>query len=167
VSIDSDAVAVQLRAEAAIARVLYAYCDAVDANHTEQIVAIFADDAVFDFGFGRIFTGREELTRLFAQLHVYSATSHHLSNVVIDVPSGSDLDTATARSRVYAFHRVADTGQIAHLWGVYDDVLTRGDSGWVIARRQLRAAAELGADPAPNQSARWEPIPRRGQGGIR
>jgi ketosteroid isomerase-like protein len=152
----------------AITCLLYAYCDAVDANETEQIVALFADDAIFDFGFGRIFAGRSELRRLFAHLDAYSATSHHLSNVVIEVPAAdrpaAPPTRATARSRVHAFHRRADDGRTVHLWGVYTDVLVRDGGDWLIAHRTLRAAAELGADPAPGRSGRWEPIERRTHG---
>jgi ketosteroid isomerase-like protein len=146
--------------EAAITRLLYAYCDAVDANRTDEIVALFTADAVFDFGYGRIYTGATELAALFGQLDVYRATSHDLSTVVIDF---DDQDTARCRSHVYAFHLRADNGAPVHLWGRYSDVVIRRSGGWAIARRCLRAAAELGAAPAPGRPGRWEPAERRGE----
>ena len=140
-------------------RLLYDYCDAVDANATADIVMLFTADAVFDFGYGRIFTGTAELTQLFRGLDGYAATSHHLSNVVVDFVGP---DTARCRSRVYAFHRAAGSGEPVQLWGRYADVVTRGPDGrWTIAQRRLRAAAEMGAPPEFGRPGRWEPIPRR------
>ena len=148
------------RDEAAITRLLYAYCDAVDANRTADIVGLFTADAVFDFGYGRLYTGPAELAGLFGQLDSYSATSHDLSAVVIEF---DDDDTARCRSHVYAFHLRADTGAPVHLWGRYSDVVVRSGGTWAIARRQLRAAAELGAPPAPGRPGRWEPVDRQGR----
>jgi ketosteroid isomerase-like protein len=144
--------------ERAITRLLYAYCDAVDSNRTEDIVALFATDAVFDLGYGRVHSGHAELATMFASLDFYSATSHDLSMVQIDFV---DELTANCRSHVYAFHVRADTGAPVHLWGRYTDVVRSSGDGWVIARRQLRAAAELGAPPARGRPGRWEPTPRR------
>lgn len=143
--------------EAAITRLLYAYCDAVDGNRTDEIVALFTVDAVFDLGYDRVYTGPAELARLFGQLSFYRATSHDLSTVVIDF---DDDDTARCRSHVYAFHLRADDGAPVHLWGRYCDVVVRDGGTWAIARRQLRAAAELGAPPAPGRPGRWEPMER-------
>ena len=144
--------------EAAITRLLYAYCDAVDANRIDEIVALFTADAVFDLGYGRVYTGLAELARVFGQLGLYRATSHDLSTVVIEF---DDDDTARCRSHVYAFHLSADDGAPVHLWGRYYDVVVRVGGTWAIARRQLRAAAELGAPPAPGRPGRWEPAERR------
>jgi ketosteroid isomerase-like protein len=143
--------------EAAITRLLYAYCDAVDANRTDEIIALFTADAVFDLGYGRVYTGQAELAELFSHLDVYRATSHDLSTVVIDF---DDDDTARCRSHVYAFHLRADNGAPVHLWGRYTDVVVRVGGNWALARRQLRAASELGASPAPGRSGRWEPVQR-------
>jgi ketosteroid isomerase-like protein len=144
--------------ERAITRLLYAYCDAVDANRTEDIVALFTDDAVFDLGYGRVHTGSAALTSMFGGLDFYQATSHDLSTVVIDF---DDDDTARCRSHVYAFHLRADNGEPVRLWGRYSDVVVRAGADWRIARRRLRAAAELGAPPAQGRPGRWEPMERR------
>jgi ketosteroid isomerase-like protein len=152
-------VAMRSADQAAITRVLYAYCDAVDANETHDIVALFTEDAVFDLGYGRVYCGRAELMKLFRQLDFYRATSHDLSAVVIDF---DDDDSARCRSHVYAFHLREDTGAPVHLFGRYSDVVIRNRGGWAIARRQLRAAAELGAPPTDGRSGRWEPVHRRG-----
>lgn len=144
--------------EAAITRLLYAYCDAVDANRTDEIIALFTPDAIFDFGYGRVYAGPSELTRLFGQLDFYRATSHDLSTVLIDF---EDDDTARCRSHVYAVHLRADNGAPVHLWGRYFDVVVRVGEKWAIARRQLRAAAELGAPPVRGRPGRWEPAERR------
>jgi ketosteroid isomerase-like protein len=150
----------RLADEAAITRLLSAYCDAVDANRTDEIVALFTADAVFDIGYGRVYTGPAELARLFSQLDFYRATSHDLSTVVIDF---DDNDTARCRSHVYAVHVRADNGALVYLWGRYTDVVVRTGGTWAIARRQLRAAAELGAPPARGRPGRWEPVPGRNE----
>jgi ketosteroid isomerase-like protein len=146
--------------ERAIGRVLYDYCDFVDANRPDDVVALFTPDAVFDFGFGRTFTGPAELRQLFGGLGRYSATSHHLTNVVIDVAG----DRAGARSRVLAVHLMADDGAPLVLGGRYEDELARVGERWALARRTLRAAVEFDAAdltrPAAGAAPRWGPIPR-------
>ena len=144
--------------ERAITRLLYAYCDAVDSNRSEDIVALFTPDAVFDLGYGRVYTGSDDLMRMFAALDFYRATSHDLSTVVIDFDGD---DTARCRSHVYAFHLRADGGEPVHLWGRYTDTVVRSGGGWLISRRALRAAAELGAPPAAGRPGRWAPTQRR------
>jgi ketosteroid isomerase-like protein len=150
----------RLADEAAITRLLHAYCDAVDANRPDEIVALFTADAVFDLGYDRVYTGQSELAGLFGNLGVYRATSHDLSTVVIDF---EDDDTARCRSHVYAFHLIADSGAPVHLWGRYSDIVVRTGGRWAIASRQLRAAVELGAPPAPGRPGRWEPVQGRGE----
>jgi ketosteroid isomerase-like protein len=160
------AVVARLADEGAITRVLHDYCDHVDANRSDAIVALFTDDAVFDFGYGRIFTGASELSQLFLALAGYDATSHHLSNIVIDF---TGPDVAECRSHVYAFHRRADTGATMHLWGRYSDTLVRRRDDdptsprWAIRQRPQRAAAEAGTEPGAGVPGRWEPIPRVGR----
>lgn len=141
-----------------VARVLFAYADHVDRAQVDPLLALFTTDARFDFGFGRVFEGHEQLGQLFERLALNEATSHHVSNVVVDVEG----DEATARSAVYAFHRRAGTGDEVHLWGRYTDRLVRVDGAWLFRERVLRAAAERGLEPEPGRDSFYEPIPRTG-----
>ena len=82
--------------EAAITRLLYAYCDAVDANRIDDIVALFTADAVFDLGYGRVYTGLAELARVFGQLGLYRFVWHPpLFNAALYVILLSAFVTAT------------------------------------------------------------------------
>ena len=144
------------RAVEAIRRVLFRYGEYVDRLHVDAVLELFTDDATFDFGFGRVFAGREQLRELFERLSLNEATSHHISNAIIDV----DGDEARASSVVYAYHRRAATGEEVHLWGRYDDELVIDRERWRFRRRVLRAAAERGIEPAPGQATFYEPIDR-------
>jgi ketosteroid isomerase-like protein len=156
----------QLVDQTAIGRVVYRYCEFVDANQPDDIVSLFTDDARFDYGYGRIFTGHDELRKMFGGLDGNEATSHHLSNVVVDF---IDSDTARCHSSVYAYHRRRESGHLMHLWGRYEDVLVRraepdgrGDT-WALQQRALRAAAEEGVEPVAGLPTRWELIGRAGR----
>lgn len=138
-----------------IANVLSDYCWFVDRVDVDAILELFTGDAEFDLGFGRTFTGRDELRRLYERLDVYTGTSHHITNPRIDV----DGDSATARSGIYAYHRRHD-GSTMSLWGVYTDELVRRDGRWLIRRRALRASVEEGGRPDGGRDAHFERLPR-------
>ena len=138
-----------------IANVLSDYCFFVDRLDVETVIDLFTEDARFDLGLGRVFTGREELRRLYERLDVYTGTSHHLTNPRIDVNG----DKATARSGIYAHHRRHD-GSTMSVWGVYDDELDRKGDRWLIRRRSLRASLEEGGRPDPGRDAHFERLPR-------
>lgn len=155
--VPGNALALLLRREA-VTQVLYDYCDHVDHNRVEAVLSLFSPTATFDFGFGRVFRGREELQQLFERLSLNTATSHHVSNVT--VASGHE-GVVEVRSVVYAFHRRAESGEEVHLWARYRDQMEHVDTGWRFRRRELRAAAEKGTDPVAGRETFYEPIPRR------
>jgi hypothetical protein len=64
----------------------------------------------------------------------FAATSHHNANVLVTF---EDIDHASLRTSVYAWHRRTDGGT-PRLWGYYHDSVVRLPEGWRIARRQLR-----------------------------
>lgn len=139
---------------------LLTYCNLVDANRQGDVLDLFLDDATYDHGHGRIYTGRSELAQLFAQLDANDATSHHLSNVQVQLLDGG---TATSWSYVYAYHRRSGTGQVVHLWGRYADTLVRTADVWRFRTRTLLAAAEGGIAPDPGWSTRYQHIERFGR----
>ena len=141
--------------ERAITRTLFDYADRVDRLDVDGVLACFTADAEFDFGFGRVFAGADQLRRLYERLDMYRATSHHVSNVCIDVVG----DVARVRSVLYAFH-IRHDGREVHAWGQYADRFTRSDGGWLIHRRAFRASAEKGTEPDQGRSTLYEFLPR-------
>lgn len=145
------------RSERDILNLLSDYCDHIDRRDVDNVVDLFTEDGTYDFGFGRLYTGRLALGQLFRRLEVYRATSHHVSNVHLEI-SGR---RAAARSALYAFHvRRADDSEV-HVWGQYIDQLTSADGTWRIARRALRVAHEKGTVPEGGHATLYEPLPRR------
>jgi ketosteroid isomerase-like protein len=141
----------------AIERVLFNYCDLVDRAHVDELAELFTDDAVIDYGYDRLITGREQIRGLFLdRLGRYLGTSHHASNVTIDMTSDT---VATASSAVYAWHRLPD-GDTAEVWGRYDDELVREGSHWRLARRRIRAAGWRGFETPEGLPGPFEPITR-------
>lgn len=143
-----------------IERLMGAYCEYVDRNEQEALLDLFTEDAVFDFGFGRVYRGRSELRDLFERLDTNDATSHHLSNVHITFES---RDAARCEAVVYAYHRRRGSGGEVHLWGRYSDEVRRIGEEWRFVRRSLRAAAEGGTSPHPGKTTFYERIERLGR----
>jgi ketosteroid isomerase-like protein len=141
--------------EHAITRTLYEYADRVDRLDVDGVLACFTPDAEFDFGFGRVFAGTDGLRRLYERLDMYRATSHHVTNVCIDVAG----DTARVRSVLYALH-IRHDGTEVHAWGQYADEFARLDGRWLIRRRAFRASAEKGTEPDQGRETLYEFLPR-------
>jgi ketosteroid isomerase-like protein len=140
-----------------ILNLLSDYCDRIDRYDLDGLVNLFTADGTYDFGFGRLYTGRVALRQLFRRVEVYRATSHHISNVHL-VCNG---DRATVRSALYAFHvRSADASEV-HVWGQYFDDLVHEGGTWRIARRALRVAHEKGTSAEDGRATLYEPLPRR------
>lgn len=152
----------QLRPDdrAAIGDLLLDYCEAVDAADADAVASLFTEDAVMDYGFGRLFQGRAAVRSLIAdRVGTYRATSHHLSNVRIG--PGAAAGTARARSYVHAWHERADGSQ-PEIFGRYlDELVLEADGRWRIARRTLRAAGWKGFEVIDGREP-FERIERHG-----
>ncbi|MEU1956051.1 nuclear transport factor 2 family protein [Nocardia rhamnosiphila] len=151
---------VELEAERDIRRCIADYCEFVDRLDIEGIVSLFSPDATFDYGRGdgRVFTGHDELRRMWTRLDNYAATSHHVSNVAVDVLTH---ETAKARSDLYAYHVRRSDGSELHLWAQYQDDFRVVDGRWRIQRRVFRAVADKGSVPDKNVGDRlYEFLPR-------
>ncbi|MFD7407817.1 nuclear transport factor 2 family protein [Streptomyces sp. NPDC059866] len=144
--------------EQRIARSLADYCDRLDRYDVDEVLALFAPDGTYDFGFGRIFRGLDELRVLFSRVEAYRATSHHVSNIVVDPGPGGD--TATARSALYAYHVRREDESEVHVWGQYHDRFVRVGDAWLVKERRLRVAAERGTRPEDGRATLYEPLPR-------
>jgi 3-phenylpropionate/cinnamic acid dioxygenase small subunit len=112
----------------------YSYC--VDHRLYDEVVELFTEDCVVDYGPGwPPVRSRAGLRRMFAHPEGgFAATSHHNANVLVTF---EDLDHASVRASVYAWHQRAD-GVTPRLWGYYHDSVVRLPDGWRIAELQLR-----------------------------
>jgi SnoaL-like domain len=117
----------------------YSYC--VDHRLYDEVVELFIEDCVVDYGPGiPPVRSKARLRRMFGHPDGgFAATSHHNANVLVTF---DDLDHATVRTSVYAWHQRTDGGTPC-LWGYYHDSMVRLPAGWRIAGRQLRT---LGAE---------------------
>lgn len=120
----------------AIADVLIGYCDAVDQGDIEGLVERFTVEAAVDYGPRTSATGRAALTELFGRLlGTATATSHRLTNIVVDV---HDASSASALSYVTAWHElVRPVGEQLIVHGRYLDRLRNVGGRWLIDERRL------------------------------
>lgn len=140
-----------------IENVLSDYCDYVDRYDVDGVLSLFTRNAEYDLGFGRIFVG-EQLRAMFSRVEIYRATSHHISNIRIEVDESAGV--ATVRCALYAYHvRRADVSE-AHVWGQYADRFVRHGGAWLIQRRALRVAHEVGTRPEDGHDSLFEYLPR-------
>lgn len=113
----------------------YSYC--VDHKLYDEVVELFTQDCVVDYGpgVGMLVRSRSGLRQMFGTPSGgFAATSHHNANVLV---SFQDLDHATVRTSVYAWHQRTDGGT-PRVWGYYHDSVVRLPEGWRFAVRQLR-----------------------------
>lgn len=131
-----------------IRRTLNAYCRLLDERDLDELMRrVYLPDAVDDRRRGTPLKGHPEIRAYFARAfeHVAS-TAHLLSNVDIEV--SADGNTATAYSRVTAYHWLFGGEPVREadfvVLGTYDDELVRTDDGWRIRRREVGALGQAG-----------------------
>ena len=134
----------------AIEQVLVAYFDRIDANDPVGASEFFAPDVEVEIMTGKRYQGRERFARAVGRvLDQYERTSHHLTNVSTSIEG----NTAQALAYVYAYHRMAATGEPWHLWARIRDRFERRDGRWVVVEHVL-----LGVDSVPQRDdipAEW------------
>lgn len=143
----------------AIERLLYDYTYFLDLNDTKSLVALFTPDCHIAYGPDHGADGadayRETLEHeKYGVGAFFAATSHHVSNIVIDFVDG---DTANVRSVVYAWHRYNRDRPDGIVMGQYHDVVARTGEGWKIQRRELKHA---GTENYHAKGNALNPIPR-------
>jgi 3-phenylpropionate/cinnamic acid dioxygenase small subunit len=135
---DSDQVAAieRLIAKDEIIDLVHRYSYCVDHRLYDEVVELFMEDCVVDYGPGiPPVRSRASLRHMFGLPDSgFAATSHHNANVLVTFEG---LDHASVRTSVYAWHRRTD-GSTPCLWGYYHDSMVRLPEGWRIAERQLR-----------------------------
>ena len=141
-----------------IIETLQDYCHFVDRNDPASLVEhVFCADGCFELGSRHAVVGRDNLALMFAKtLAVFTATSHHLSNVRVRFTGD---DTAESTAYVYAWHLAVDDGRRIDLWGRYYDRLRLTPQGWRIANRRLSVAGSDGWRNPPFESAERLPNP--------
>jgi hypothetical protein len=135
---DIEAAVRQLIDKDQIIDLVHRYSYGVDHRRYDEVVALFTEDCVVDFGPGpaALVRSRSRLREMFGHPDAgFAATSHHNANVLVTF---EDLDHASVRTSVYAWHQRSD-GSTPRLWGYYHDSVVRLPEGWRIAERQLRA----------------------------
>ncbi len=141
----------------AIAEVLYAYCAHLDRMDLDTLAALFTADCVVDYGPGpRLQShGADGLRHDLARMWRWARTSHHLSNVMVNLEG--DGVHAGATCYVIAWHERPD-GSTATMMGRYQDRLVKEDGRWRISRRRQELTGnDAGFDVNIN---RFERIPR-------
>ncbi|HWI73936.1 MAG TPA: nuclear transport factor 2 family protein [Baekduia sp.] len=128
----------QLVAAEEIRRIIYEYAFHLDMNHPQELADLFVDDCEVIYGPGFGAEGKEAYLKTLDGIGTFFvATSHHVSNVVIDFTSDTE---ATVRSTLYAWHRYTRDRPDGHVWGQYHDEVALVDGRWKFKRRELRAA---------------------------
>ena len=127
----------------AVADVLVRYFRGIDAADTDLAVSEFASDAIAEVMTGKVVEGRDRIGRALGRILVrYERTSHHVTNVLVDL----DGDRAVCSAYVYAFHRMKDTGATWHLWARIREDLRRDGGRWVVVAHRL-----YGVDSVPQR----------------
>jgi hypothetical protein len=132
-----DAAAIRrLMAKDEIVDLVHRYSYGVDHRLYEEVVELFAEECVVDYGPEYpTLRSRADLRRMFVHPEgAFAATSHHNANVLVTF---DDPDHASVRTSVYAWHQRSD-GTTPRLWGYYYDSVVRLAGGWCFAERQLR-----------------------------
>jgi 3-phenylpropionate/cinnamic acid dioxygenase small subunit len=124
----------------AIIDILYLYAHLADARQLDRIAEeVFTSDAVCDYGL--LLQGRDAIHAFLTGFHGVTATSHCISNVIIQGRG----DRARAQCHCIAWHlfdRPVDASRPdgpraeATMYGGYEDEFIRTQSGWRIARRR-------------------------------
>lgn len=119
--------------------VLLDYCRLADKAQARAVTDLFAPTG--ELVEGRTYSGHEEIYKYLEKvLSQLSATSHHLTNVKIDIDKDGH---ATATSYVYAWHCRLN-GTDFEIWGRYEDDLKINGGCWMFQRRLVRIAGTRG-----------------------
>jgi len=132
--------------KADIEAVLVRYTHALDMLDADKYAGVFAEDAVFDMGGGRVRKGRGEIRSVITDLQKSRAEReaagtatptlmHHvMTNATLEVVSDRE-----AHHYAYWMTILGDTegGFRVASMGHYEDVLVKRDGQWVIQTRQL------------------------------
>jgi hypothetical protein len=119
----------------AIREVLLRYCRGIDRVDGELIRSVYHDDAVEDHGAFAGKTPDEFVGYATERSHVFSATSHYVTNQLIEL----DGDVASSEAYFLVVHRGERDGEAYDVvaGGRYVDRFERRNGEWKIARRTV------------------------------
>jgi uncharacterized protein (TIGR02246 family) len=121
-------------AEAAVARVLVTYADALDDRDLDAVAACFTPDARASYSGRELDPGVDAIVAHLRGLERFLATTHQVSNVVVDV--AADGRHAHARSTAVAWLVAPGDPPPLLVRGLrYEDDLVLLDGAWRIDRR--------------------------------
>lgn len=136
-------------------RLVSVYGQYADDRDVESLIALYADDGVYDSKTGPV-TGREELRRYYeAQLTASGVTYHYPHSHIVE-----SLESGIAAGTVHA-HAELDLGGTTYIVAVrYADQYVKRESSWYFARREAKPLyalpfADLGHGLADDRRIRW------------
>ena len=128
--------AVRLLEEKAIERIIHDYAYFLDMNQPAKMVELFVDDCEVSYAPNFGASGIEAYTKTLDGIGTFfSATSHHVSGVVIDWVSETE---ANVRAILVAIHRYTRDRPDGILYGQYHDVVVKQDGKWKFKTRILK-----------------------------
>ena len=125
----------------AIARLVFAYAERLDAGDFEGVADLLAHADWRSGGRPGALRGRDEILRLFRETVLVHedgtpSTKHVTTNLVVDV--ATDRATASARSYFTVFQARPALPLQAIVAGSYRDRFRRRDGAWEFAEREVR-----------------------------
>jgi len=122
--------------EKAIERIVHDYAYFLDMNQPEKMVELFVDDCEVSYAPNFGATGIEAYKQTLDGIGTFfRATSHHVSGVVIDWVSDSEVNL---RAVVLAIHRYTKDRPDGVLYGQYHDVIVKQGGRWKFKTRILK-----------------------------
>lgn len=122
--------------ERAIERIVFDYAYYLDMNMPDKMIELFVDDCEVSYAPNFGATGIEDYAKTLDGIGTFfRATSHHVSNIVIDWVSDNE---ATLRAAVLAIHRYTKERPDGILYGQYHDVVVKQEGQWKFKKRILK-----------------------------
>jgi len=134
---DLEARIARLEAAESIRSLKAHYCDLCDAGYnSDELGALFTDDATWDGGDLGTFEGVEAIKRFFGHMpKVLSLAIHHVTNPAIDV--ADDALSATGTWYLLQPATLATTDQAVWIDGRYQDEFVKIDNVWRFSRIRI------------------------------
>ena len=125
----------------AIKEVRYLYSHYYDGNMLDELISLFADDAVCEFGepFGGDWVGKDAIRAKYHEFLYDSGRAVHSQMHAVTNPWIRLLSETEANGRWYQLNlNVAEGAENPlTLFGIYDDVYRKVDGDWKIHRTRI------------------------------
>ena len=125
----------------AIKQVRYLYSHYYDGNRLDDLVSLFTDDAICEFGpnFGGDWVGKEQIRQNYHKFLYESGRAVHSQMHAVTNPWIRLQDNGEALGRWYQLNLNVSEGaeNPLTLFGIYDDVYQKVDGEWKIHRTRI------------------------------